>query len=137
MGITIGTNRKDLSMGYGSFRNFRIEVSKAFSEDFGESYEFYLNRVADELFRIGTIEDENREFNDYLKTVNIDDDIVDFLFQSDSAGKISYKTARKIRDLCRKSDCPYKFGYGDPMSMLEIAEIFDDAVKHRCNVMWA
>jgi hypothetical protein len=44
---------------------------------------------------------DNR-FNKYLSTVNIPDDVLDFLFQRDSEGKITYKTARKIRDLCRQ-----------------------------------
>ena len=80
----------------------------------------------------------DKEYNEYLKTVDIDDDIVDFLFQSDCEGKITYKTARKIRDLCMKSNYEGKFGYiSYQLSMKEMAEIFDDAVKHRCNVRWS
>lgn len=139
MGVFIGTKRCNIAMGYGSFSNFRIEVAKAFSEDFGEQYKDYLNKACKELF-CGTEENIKRldkDFSAYLKTVDISDDIVNFLFQTDCGGKINCKTARKIRDLCNKSKCEYKFGYdSDKRTIKEIAEIFDDAVKHRCNVKW-
>lgn len=140
MGISIGTSRTDLSMGYVSFQTFRIEVAKAFSADFGRRYEYYLN----ESLRMLIFEKKeelnllDKQFNKYLKTVDIPVDVVDFLFQCDTGGKISYKTAEKIRDLCRKSECKHKFGYTSyALSMAEISEIFDDAVKHKCQVKWS
>ena len=127
-------------MGYGSFSIFRREVAKAFSKEFGEAYEIYLNESI-RKYMFGTEEELkkcDKEFEDYLKTVNIEEDIVDFLFQTDCGGKIGYKTARKISDLCKQSIFKGKFGYVyDQRSMAEMAEIFDDAVKHRCNVRWA
>ncbi len=142
MGVDIGTKRISVSMGYGSFLTFRTEVAKAFSDEFGQKYRKYIDdslraytcflNSDTELARL------DKEFNSYLKTVDIDDDVVDFLFQPDSEGKITYKTARKVRDLCRKSKCKNKFGYvSDQRSMTEMAEIFDAAVKHRCNVRWS
>lgn len=140
MGITLGTNRTDLSMGYGSFSRFRREVARAFSEDFGNAYSNYLDNSM-KTFITGTeeeLKELDKDFNDYLKTVNIDDDVVDFLFQTDCGGKVSCKTAKKIRDLCRQSKSNQYFGYANgQMNMLEIAEIFDDAVKHRCQVRWS
>lgn len=49
MGVFIGTKRCNIVMGYGSFSYFRIEVAKAFSEDFGEKYKDYLNSTCKEL----------------------------------------------------------------------------------------
>ena len=138
MGISIGTNRKELSMGYGSFMVFRVEIAKAFSKKFGEKYEAYLRDTLMNMCHPQALDLIDKRFNEYLSTVKIPDDVLDFLFQSDVKGKITYTTARKIRDLCNKSTYKNKFGYySDTRTMQEIAEIFDDAVKHRCNVKWS
>lgn len=139
MGVTIGTNRIEISMGYGSFSRFRRGVAKAFSQEFGEAYNSYIDKSL-RIYISGTEEELkklDKKFNDYLKTVDIDNDIVDFLFQPDCEGKIGYKTAGKIRDLCRISKSDEYFGYDrDRRSMSEMAEIFNDAYKHRCQVKW-
>ena len=114
MGVDIRTKRKSISMGYGSFMVFRTQVARAFSREFGYRYRKYLDDSMKAYMHIDSdaeLARLDKEYNEYLKTVDIDDDIVDFLFQSDCEGKITYKTARKIRDLCMKSNYEGKFGY--------------------------
>ena len=45
MGITLGTKRKDVSMGYASFYRFRLEIAKAYSTDFYSKLNAYWLNV--------------------------------------------------------------------------------------------
>lgn len=139
MGVSIGTKRFDIIMSYDSFLRFRKEVAKAISEEFGNKYCEYIEESfkAELFFSELSLKKLDEAFNKYLETAGVDDDVVDFLFLPDSVGKINYKTARKIRDLCRKSESKICFGYiYNRVDMSGMAEMFNDAVKHRCNVTW-
>ena len=137
MGITLGTNRKDVSMGYASFYRFRLEIAKAYSTDFYSKLNSYWLNVMRFSYIEPHVERLDKMMNAYIANNNIPDGLCSFIFQSDSEGKISCKTARLIRDLCLKSESEDHFGYHYcQLDMKGMAEIFDVAVKHRCNVKW-
>ena len=139
MGVYLGTKRIEIGMGYGTFMQFRKEVANAVSEAFGATFSQYLSDSMEAYFKgdKAKAKELEKQFDEYVSVAGIDEDVVDFLFLPDCEGKIDYKVARKIRDLCRKSKCEESFGYSrNKMTMREISEIFDDAVKHHCNVSW-
>ncbi len=143
MGVSLGTNRMSIDMGCGSFQRFRTIIAHSYDYDFGETYEKYLSDCDRVYFTCPGREQErafgelDKKFNEYIAKKNLPDGLLDFLLQSDCKGKVDYKTARILRDVCRKSESKEVFGYVfNQMNIKEIAEIFDDGVKHRCCVWW-
>lgn len=138
MGVTIGTRRCGISMGYGSFFRFRVAVASSINSVVGWVYESYVKESIKSLYRNDTcVKGLAKKMSETFTKFSVDEDIVDFLFQPDCDGRISYTTARKIRDLCKISKSDETFGYDrDRRSMSEMAEIFNDGYKHRCQVKW-
>lgn len=104
MGITIYANNGSRSFdgGAGGFMSLRTNIAKAWDKEFGEHYE---------TLRRCYSEDDYQRFNEKTNQILLnerfkqeDEDIVDFLFQSDIEGKISHKTCKKIYKIIKDID---------------------------------
>ena len=54
MGVTIGTRRCGISMGYGSFFRFRVAVASSINSVVGWVYESYVKESIKSLYRNDT-----------------------------------------------------------------------------------
>ena len=90
MGVTIYANNSDLRFdcSYSGFYRLRCAVCKVFNPELYKLYSDYANDNVDEI---------NALLTDYSE----DDLILDFLFQSDCYGSISYKACKEIYDLIK------------------------------------
>ena len=123
-------------MGYGSFFNVRTDIAKLYDEEFGTSYQNYIHECI-----LATSTDElrelDKEFEDYVNSKNIPENLLDFLLASDECGKVDYKTSKLLRDLCWKSTDTYQYGYWyNRRTLKEIGDIFNDSYKNRCQAKW-
>lgn len=102
MGVSITAKNSNYSfdMGYGSFFTLRKNIALAYNKTFGENYAALLYCHTEEAFK------KNDDLAErIIKTQGLtDSDIIDFLYQSDCEGKISYKTCKKIYDLIKDID---------------------------------
>ena len=110
MGVSITATHSKCSfdMGAGGFFNLRKNIACALDEEFGQHYEKMLYCYSKEDFDI-----YNRVTNKMVLRKNLDEDILDFLYQSDIEGSITHKTCKKIYDLIKNVDFGKKgFRYG-------------------------
>ena len=106
MGICLRNKEYSMDMGYGSFGNLRKKIALLLNKDFGENYLL--------LSQCRTIDDYSKNddrANRLIKEHNLDTDIIDFLYQPDNDGKISYKTCKKIYDVVKDYDDNCMYGY--------------------------
>lgn len=92
MGVTIYANNSDLSFdcSYSGFYRLRCAVCKLYNKDLFDLYASWY------------IDDKNvQQINNLLSECDEDDQILDFLFQSDCDGSISYKACKEIYDLIK------------------------------------
>lgn len=102
MGVCLTSRKSDYSfdMGYGGFHDLRASIASAWDKELGEAYDNMTMAILnpseynERINRIIT----NDRFKDE------DEDILDFLFQSDSNGKCGYKTCRKLYNLIKDID---------------------------------
>ena len=113
MGVSIyATNSKyEFDMWYFGFFRLRSEIACALDAEFGEHYRrlFYFNTPSDLM-------DHDRVADLIIKKNGLEEkgaDIIDFLYESDTNGEISYKTCGKIYELIKDLDFGKKgFRYG-------------------------
>ena len=110
MGVSIiATHSKySFDMGAGGFFNLRKNIALALDEEFGHHYETLLDcRVKSDYER------HDKIANRIIAEKMLDDDVLDFLYQSDIEGSITHKTCKKIYDLIKDVDFGKKgFRYG-------------------------
>lgn len=102
--ITAKHSKYDFTMGYGAFFNLRKEIALALDEEFGKCYEG--------LIKCWTLKDYEKNDNNAEYIINnkhLDEDIIDFLYQPDQEGSVSYKTCKKIYDLIKDVDYSNKY----------------------------
>jgi hypothetical protein len=89
-------------MGYGGFFNLRKNIAMALDKELGEVYATLATCHTQEDFNTHDLEDEKIINSKHLDRDYAD--VLDFIYASDSDGKISYKTCKKIRDLLDNID---------------------------------
>ena len=113
MGLTITSNYKDaisLDGGYSMLFKIRKIVAKAYDTEFGILYAKFLDNWIDMEDRSQTVQ----QLNDLLSDSRFkeeDHDILDFLFEDDEQGQISYKTCYKIYNLIKDDTGHYQLRY--------------------------
>ncbi len=136
MGVSITANNSayDFDMGYGGFFSLRKTVALALNKEFGENYALLGTCWTEEQFK------ENDKIADwYIKKNNLDKDVVDFLYQSDTNGKISYKTCGKIYDILKDkdlSDKGFRYGAYRHNDYEEFKDFLKECYSHRRNMEW-
>lgn len=122
-------------MGYGGFGRFRNMVSEKVNNDF---YQHYLSLSDSKvMFLMGK---ERKEYfekydattNKYIEQGVVTVEVANFLYQSDSDGKVDRKQAKQIYQLIKECDDNLSFGYSgrvDCAKMSDLKKIFSDGTK--------
>ena len=135
MGVTISSKRHSCDMGYSGFGRFRDKVAEKVSDKFHKHY--LLLSDPDAMFSMG---DERKAYfkkydsitKEYLKQKEITIEVANFLYQSDSNGKIDRKQAKQIYNLIKDCEDNISYGYvgrSDCAKMLDMKNIFNDGTK--------
>lgn len=103
MGVSITANNSNFVFHCsctGLYR-LRANIAKAYDEQLGELYKelFSVSDTADNIQRVET--EINNLLSDEQRFKKEDYDILDFLFGSETFGRISYKTCKKIYELIK------------------------------------
>lgn len=141
MGLTIRGNYKnsiDLTGGNSMLAIIRNTVAKAWDKEFGAHYSTLIY----------CSESEYEKFNDKAnKIINSerlkektkkDTDILDFLFESDCEGQISYKTCKKIYDLIKDTslNCCLRYAVYSHNDWNDFKQLLKECYSHRSNLVW-
>lgn len=114
MGLTLESKNVRFDMGYGGFRDFRLLVAKAASEELHEHYNNLLTTL------MAGLEKEKRDELVSRYDAKIDQlvskgvastEVVDFLYSSDCEGELKKEDAVKIYELIKDFDDDIKIGY--------------------------
>lgn len=102
MGVCLTSRKSDYSfdMGFGGFHNLRANIASAWDKELGEAYD-------DMAMAMLCPKEYNERINSIISNDRFkdeDEDILDFLFQSDCEGKCGYKTCGKIYNLIKNID---------------------------------
>ena len=125
MGVTITATHSpyEFDMGYGGFFNLRKNIAFALDEEFGENY-----ALNDEVA------------NRIIEKKNLNPDIISFLYQPDTEGKISYKICKQIYDIIKDVDFKEKsFRYAilRHNDYEEFKMFLKDCYSHRKQMRWS
>lgn len=139
MGLSISGNYKnsiELSGGYGMLATIREEVAKAWNEEFGKHYATLKYCSNEEDFKAFNEKALEICRNERLKDEDVD--ILDFLYQPDCDGQISYKTCKKIYDLIKDTDCKYCLRYAaySNNDWQDFKQLLLECYSHRSNLVW-
>lgn len=141
--LTATNSKYSFDGGYGGFALLRQNIAKAWDKEFGEHYDTLracfrksdydaFNKKTERILSQERFADGGEKSNDQ--------DIVDFLFASDCAGSISYKTCKKIYDIIKDIDfCRETFtysAYSDGDDYEHLKEFLLDCYKRRAKARW-
>lgn len=138
MGVCLTSKKSDYSfyMGYIGFNNLRANIASAWDKELGEVYANTSMAILD-----------SKKYNDRINSIladdrfkNEDEDIADFLFQSDCEGKCGYKTCEKIYNLIKDIDFTGKIftyaAYSDGKDYEHLKLFLKECYKKRRMMIW-
>lgn len=101
MGICLTSNYKGApALDGSSFMLFKIRnrIAKAWDKEFGEHYATLLD-----AFRFNTLEAFDKRTTEILEHPRFsnDADVAEFMFMSDTEGKVNYRTCKKLANLLK------------------------------------
>ena len=140
MGVTITSKIRncdiELDGSYGMLLTIREEVAMQFDEEFGKHY----SKIGT-LFWKKDFEEFDKRTDEILSNKRFkqeDEDIIDFLFQSDCGGEINYKTCKKVYDLLQNSKCNCNLRYlaYSKNDWEDLKELLLQCYKHKANLYW-
>ena len=140
MGVTIKSKNKSIDMGCGGFHNLRTKVAELTSKDI---YEHYCSLKYAPLFG----EERTQFFEEYDKKIvelaekhkGKYNKILDFLYESDISGKMTYGTCKKIWEIIKDYDDNILYGYvgrPDCAKFKDFKEIIKDCVDAKTKLIW-
>lgn len=132
MGVHIFANNSpySLDMAYSAFSRLRDRIATLLDEEFGSNYSRLCYSKED-------YENHDKVANRLISEKNLDEDIVEFLYQSDCDGKISYKTCKKILDLVADAEFVTCYmGFYDASRAHDFQELLQDCYSHRRSLRW-
>lgn len=133
MGVTINATNSTYSFntGYISFFWFRQKIASCIDKEFGE---WYAKQVTNSNKEVVDKLDELIEAN------NFDDGLMDFLFQSDCDGSVSYKTCKKIYDVIKDVDFKnegFRYGTYRHNDWEEFKNFLLECYSHKRKMRWS
>lgn len=151
MGVTIYNTKQELHMTYGTFNDGRDKISELIDPKLAQ-----LRRTGRKAVRrkindgwdtklLGDFSEfinwTSRLIDDLIEEDNIDPDIIHFLDQPDTKGKINYKTCKKILDLIKDYDGrlfqPEAEVIPDDIEgTKQFKEMLQYCYSHRANLYW-
>ena len=142
MGVTItATHAKcDFDMGYGGFSNLRKNIALSLDKEFGDSYVAWV----DSYFSGGDFEWKAKMSERIINKKCLDDeyrDVLDFLYMSDTEGKIDYKTCRKIAKLLEKrlpelKEKSFRYAAQAGNDYEDFVKFLKECVRYHRNMRW-
>lgn len=132
MGVHVFANNSpySLDMAYSAFSRLRDRIATLLDEEFGSNYSRLCYSKED-------YENYDKVANRLISEKNLDEDIVDFLYQSDCDGKISYKTCKKILDLVADTEFVTCYmGFYDASRAHDFQKLLQDCYSHRRSLRW-
>ena len=134
MGVHVFANNSpySLDMAYSSFNRVRGKIAMLLNEEFGSNYLNLRKCYSKEDYK-----NHDEVANRLIKEKNLDNDIVDFLYQSDCDGKISYKTCKKILDLVGDTEFVTCYmGFYDTSRSHDFQKLLQDCYSYRRSLRW-
>jgi len=137
MGVSIGaTNSKySFDMGYSGFFNLRKNIALALDKEFGENYANLANCHSEEDY-----EAHDKIANDLIEKKHLDVDVVGFLYQEDSEGKIDYTICRKIYYIIKDVDFSgksFRYAAYAHNDYEEFKAFLKECYSHRRQMRWS
>ena len=138
MGVCISAknSKYDFYMGYFGFFNLRMNIAYALDKEFGRNYEklkYCFSKLDFEM--------NDKIANKLIEEKKIDEDIVEFLYQPDSDGSISYKTCWKIYEIIKgkrfRGGRGFRYGAYRHNDYTEFKEFLKECYQHRRKMRWS
>lgn len=140
MGAKFGNKEKSIDIGYGGFYNLRKRTAYLIDKKLGKAYEISVEGRYDNKETEKVLNDILPDLiNKYGKDKEWFYDLLDFLYDPDAGGKISYKTAGKIYDIIKDYDDDILYGYcgrADCAKFSDYKEIFKISKTRRLIISW-
>ena len=118
MGITISGPNKRIDMGGGGFANLRTTVAKLLNcPEFFELYDDLVScghcRYAEKGFNSMSeyFDDHNKRANEICEKNQLDEEVVNFLYESDCGFTASVKMCRHLWQVIKDYDDDIVYGY--------------------------
>lgn len=136
MGVSIKAANSTFTFdcGSGGFFNLRKNIALALDSEFGSLYGKLIYIYSEEDFEVF-----ERTATLMAARKQLDSDVLDFLFQSDADGSVSYQTCKKIYLLIKDIDFGKKgFRYGAYQNndYEEFKEFLLECYRHRRKMRW-
>lgn len=136
MGVSIKAANSTFTFdcGSGGFFNLRKNIAFALDPEFGSLYGKLIYIYSEEDFEVF-----ERVASLMASRKQLDSDVLDFLFQSDVEGAVSYQTCKKIYLLIKDIDFGKKgFRYGAYYhnDYEEFKEFLLECYRHRRKMRW-
>lgn len=135
MGLTLQSkgSEKEIDVGYISFGILRQKIASFLDEDYGKEYKKVYSAEAMCLWKDDDWKKLNDRLNAIIKSKNLDKDIVDFIYENDTNGKINYKICKKLYDLLKGKDISFGRFAGQED---DFRQLLLDCYSHRANLTW-
>ena len=139
MGVTIRSKNYNIDMGGGDFLNLRTKVAELTTQDIYEHYKALTN------YFLCTLEEKKDFFEDYNKKIEMLDekyngkysDILDFLYEPDCNGNISYDVCVSLWNTIKDYEDDTKYGYvGRFVTFNDFKKIVKDCIDNKTNLTW-
>lgn len=133
MGICLKNKEYSMDMGYGSFYNLRKKIAHLYNEEFGNIYEQWVNGECDN----STINLKMEELFQNNTFIDQDSYTLNFLFQSDCEGKISYKDCKRLLEIIGDYTDNIQYGYVYANNSFSyFKEMLRNCYNKRRNLYW-
>lgn len=142
MGVALGNCKNMIALGYFGFQRLRSKVAELLDEEFGNRYkdipdvqrQAYQSDNSEKVW-----EAYNNQLNEIIDRKHLNDNVLDFLFQADCNGKLSYKACRSLYSIIKDYDDDVIYGYSgqkNPVKFADFKAIVEDCCKHRRQLIW-
>lgn len=140
MGVTIESNKHSIDLGYVGFNRIRVKVAELTGPEIGELYKeldkgIYLPYKEKEEF----FKEYNKKLSNLEEKIKISHGILDFLYESDCSGEISYEKCEQIYEVIKNYDDNILYGYvgrEDCATFKDFKEIVKDCIDNKCSMEW-
>ena len=142
MGIALGNCKNMIALGHFGFQRLRSKVAELLDEEFGNRYkdipdiqrQAYQSDSSEKVWEV-----YNNQLNEIIDRNHLDDNVLEFLFQPDCNGKLSYKVCRSLYNVIKDYDDDIIYGYSgqkNPAKFADFKAIVEDCYKHRRQLIW-
>lgn len=142
MGVALGNCKSTIDLGYYGFFRLRNKVAELLDKEFGNLYkdipdiqrQAYISDNSEKVW-----DAYNNKLNEIIDRKHLNDDVLDFLFQPDCNGKLSYKGCRSLYSIIKDYDDNVVYGYPgqkNPAKFADFKAIVEDCYKHRRQLTW-